>query len=137
VPRSAAARRLLSKNTLKYGYIHPAEPVDPRRLVHLEVSDTVFVRAIGRASNPAASAIYSLCPARRLPASRIPWADGRCPFSRELWEAEGFEVIAFDQNDDAAAREMGRALGWNEGPGAMDLEHDLFGTYTLLRKRKS
>jgi hypothetical protein len=129
----------VSKNTLKNGYIHPAEPVDPRRLVHLEVSDTVFVRAIGRALKPGGLAmIYNLCPAPAPPGKPyIPWADGRCPFSRELWEAEGFEVIAFDQNDDAAAREMGRALGWNEGPGAMDLEHDLFGTYTLLRKRKS
>jgi hypothetical protein len=129
----------LSKNTLKNGYIHPSEPVDPRRLVHLGVSDTTFVRSISHALKPGGFAmIYNLCPA---PAAAgkpyIPWADGRCPFSRALWEAEGFEVIAFDQNDDAAARAMGRALGWHEGPGAMDLEHDLFGTYTLVRKHKS
>jgi hypothetical protein len=31
--------------------------------------------------------------------------------------------------------EVARALGWDKGEDAIDLEHDLFATYTLVRKR--
>ena len=34
--------------------------------------------------------IHNLCPLRRRRANRIPWADGRCPFPRAMWEAAGF-----------------------------------------------
>ena len=40
-------------------------------------------------------------------------------------------MVAFDADDTAAAREMGKTLGWGE---SMDLSKDLFGTYTLVRK---
>ncbi len=127
----------LSKNTLKNGYLHPERPVDPRRLVHLGVDDTTFVQAIARVLKPGGLAmIYNLCPAPAPPEKPyIPWADGRCPFPRALWTAQGFEVLELDRNDDAAARAMGHALGWDQGEDAMDLEHDLFGSYTLVRKR--
>ena len=123
----------ISKNTLKRGYIHPERPVDPRRLVQLGVDDETFVRAVFEALKPGGSfLIYNLCPA---PAPEdkpyIPWADGRCPFARELCESAGFEVAAFDVDDTPAARAMGAALGWGAD---MDLEADLFGTYTLLRR---
>jgi hypothetical protein len=48
-----------------------------------------------------------------------------------LYERVGFAVIAYDQDDTAAAREMGAALGWSE---QMDVETDLFAIYTLLLK---
>ena len=41
----------------------------------------------------------------------------------------GAELIA-----EAAARAMGRALEWDKGQGAMDLEKDLFAHYTLVEK---
>jgi SAM-dependent methyltransferase len=124
---------VISKNTLKRGYIHPERPVDPRRLVQLGVDDEAFVRAVFALLKPGGFAlIYNLCPA---PAPDdqpyIPWADGRCPFARELCEQAGFEVAAFDVDDTPAARAMGAALGWGTD---MDLEADLFGTYTLLRR---
>jgi hypothetical protein len=79
--------------------------------------------------------IYNLCPAPAKPGQPyIPWADGRSPFSREIWERAGFRVIAFDQDDSEAARRMGRALGWHEGGGGMDLENNLFAFYTLAEK---
>ena len=79
--------------------------------------------------------IYNLCPAPAAPGKPyIPWADGRCPFSRALWEAEGFRVLEFDADDSDAARAMGHALGWDLGSSAMDLAHDLFATWTLVRK---
>jgi hypothetical protein len=123
----------ISKNTLKRGYIHPERPVDPRRLVQLGVDDETFVRAVFERLKPGGSfLIYNLHPAPA-PDDKpyIPWADGRCPFARELCEQAGFEVAAFDVDDTPAARAMGAALGWGED---MDLEADLFGTYTLLRR---
>lgn len=123
---------IVSKNTLKNGYIHPAEDVDPRMLVHLGVSDSAFVAAVHDALRPGGwFMIYNLCPA---PSEEryIPWADGRCPFSRELLEGAGFEILAYDAKDDEAAREMGRCLGWD---AQMDLERDLFSIYTLAQRR--
>lgn len=123
----------VSKNTLKRGYIHPEQKVDARMLVHLRVDDETFVRAVFDILKPGGFAlIYNLCPPPAEPGKPyIPWADGRSPFPRELYERIGFAVVAFDTDDSAAAREMGKALGWAE---SMDLEKDLFATYTLVRK---
>ena len=126
----------ISKNVLKNGYIHPAQPVDPRRLVHLGVDEATFVKEIARMLKPGGMAlIYNLAPAPAPPDKPyIPWADGRCPFAPELWEKAGLKVIAFDQDDNQAARAMARALGWDKGEQPMDVEKDLFGTYTLVSK---
>lgn len=127
----------LSKNTLKNGYLHPAEPVDPRRLVHLGVDDSAYVAAMHRALKPGGFAlIYNLSPAPAPPGKPyIPWADGRCPFPQPMLEAAGFEVLAFDRDDSEFARRMGHALGWDDPEGAkMDLANDLFAHYTLVRK---
>ena len=128
----------LSKNTLKNGYIHPAEKVDPRRLVHLGVSDSAFVAALYDMLAPGGHVlIYNLCPAPAPPGKPyIPWADGRCPFPVSMWTRAGFRVKEFDRDDSAAARRMGHALGWDQGPSPMDLEKDLFATYTLVAKPK-
>jgi len=129
----------LSKNTLKNGYIHPAREVDPRMLVHLGVSDSAYVAALFAAVAPGGRVmIYNLCPAPA-PADKpyIPWADGRCPFPEAAWKAAGFRVVAFDRDDSPAARAMGHALGWDAGGaagGGMDLEHDLFATWSLFEK---
>jgi len=107
--------------------------VDPRRLVHLGVDDETFVKAMFAVLEPGGLAmIYNLHPPQA-PEDQpyIPWADGRSPFTRELYETVGFEVLTFDVDDSAAARAMGKAFGWD---AQMDLEKDLFATYTLLRK---
>jgi SAM-dependent methyltransferase len=123
----------ISKNTLKRGYVHPEREADPRALVHLMVDDETFVSAIYDLLKPGGLAlIYNLCPAPSKPEEKYkPWADGRSPFTRELWERVGFAVIAFDVDDTEAAREMGRTLGWGTEE---ELGKDLFGVYTLLRK---
>jgi hypothetical protein len=122
----------VSKNTLKNGYIHPAEKVDPRMLVNLEVDDETFVRSVYNALAPEGwFMIYNLCPPQAED-RYIPWADGRCPFTRELLEETGFDVLAYNEDDSATAREMGKMLGWDQ---SMNLETDLFATYTLVRKR--
>lgn len=127
----------LSKNTLKHGYIHPTEPVNPRMLVHLGVDDSAYVAALASAVKPRGLVmIYNLSPAPAAPGKPyIPWADGRCPFERSLLERAGFEVMAFNRDDSPAARKMAHALGWDGGDHPMDLEKDLFATYTLLRRR--
>jgi hypothetical protein len=127
---------ILSKNVLKRGYIHPAEPVDERKTIRLGVTDEAFVRALFDALVPGGYVmIYNLAPAPAPPGKPyIPWADGRSPFPRELYERVGFRVLAFDVDDTAAARVMAHALGWDRGPEAMDLAHDLFAQYTLLTR---
>ena len=126
----------ISKNTLKNGYIHPAEPVNPRMLVHLGVDDTSYVRTLFRILAPGGRAmIYNLSPAPSPPGQPYkPWADGRCPFSEALWKSAGFKVVAFDRDDSPAARKMAHALGWDQGSSPMDLEKDLFATWTLVEK---
>ena len=129
---------ILSKNTLKRGYIHPERKVDARMTINLGVADEAFVKAVYDALKPGGRfLIYNLCPAPSPPDKPyIPWADGRCPFDRSLMEKAGFTFVAFDQDDSIVARDMGRALGWDQGEGAMDLKADLFGHYTLAIRPK-
>jgi len=107
-------------------------PVHRRAGVTRATAET-FVRAMFDLLKPGGFAlIYNLCPAPSQEGEPYkPWSDGRSPFARALYEKTGFSVVAFDADDTPAARAMGRALGWAE---QMDLEKDLFATYTLLRK---
>lgn len=126
----------VSKNTLKNGYLHPARPVDKRMLVDLGVSDDKFVEDVFKNLKPGGYfMIYNICPAPA-PADKpyIPWADGQCPFPREMLEKAGFKVLAFDKKDDEQVRIMAHLLGWDEGEGAMKLKDDLFAWYMLARK---
>jgi hypothetical protein len=137
----------LSKNTLKNGYINPnppdGKPVDQRLLVDLGTDIPSYLKAVHAVLLPGGLfMIYNLSPAPSMPGEPYkPWSDGRCPFTREQLEAAGFEVIAFDESDDAKAREMGRLLGWADDPDGdgpekgMDLENDLFSRWMLARKR--
>lgn len=127
---------IISKNTLKNGYLHPEQPVDKRMLVDLGVDDATFVKTLYRILKPGGRVlIYNLSPAPSKPGEPYkPWADGRSPFPKSLWESAGFKVVAFDVSDDAAARDMARALGWDKGPAPMDVEKDLFALYTLVEK---
>ncbi|HXJ67837.1 MAG TPA: hypothetical protein VNM39_02965 [Verrucomicrobiae bacterium] len=127
----------ISKNTLKNGYLHPARPVDPRLLVHLGVSDSEFVAALARSVKKGGRVlIYNLCPAPAPPDKPyIPWADGRCPFPREMWTGAGFRVLEFDRDDSPAARAMGHALGWDQGENGMKLDTDLFATWSLFQRK--
>ena len=130
---------IISKNTLKRGYLHPAQPVDKRMLVDLGVSDAEYVAAVYSALKPGGRfLIYNICPAPAPPDKPyIPWADGRCPFDRELLEKKGFKIEAFDRDDSEDVRAMARALGWDKGTSSMDLTNDLFAHYTLMTKPKS
>jgi hypothetical protein len=123
----------ISKNTLKRGYIHPEQEVDPRMLVHLDVDDETYVRAVYDALKPGGFfMIYNLHPAPAAAGEKyIPWADGRSPFSKETFEKVGFKVLAFDVDDTDAARVMGKTFGWGTDE---ELEKTIFGMYTLVQK---
>ncbi len=129
---------ILSKNTLKNGYLHPSQPVDKQLLIDLGVEESVFIRSLFAILKPGGKVlVYNLSPApSKVGEPYKPWADGKSPFSVAQWEAAGFKVVAFDKDDNAAARAMGHALGWNRGSSPMDLEHDLFAHYTLVEKPK-
>jgi SAM-dependent methyltransferase len=127
---------ILSKNTLKRGYVHPDRPVDPRRLLNLGVDDARFVRTLSDALKPGGQVlIYNISPAPSPPGQPYkPWADGRCPFSRETWEAAGFRIVALDRDDSETMRRFGHALGWDRGESPIDLKNDLFAQYSLMEK---
>jgi hypothetical protein len=130
----------LSKNTLKRGYVHPAQPVDPNMTLQLHVKDEEYVRAVWQLLAPGGYAlIYNLYPPQKPPGEGyLPWADGQSPFPRTVWEQAGFEVLAFDRDDTARARQHARALGWDQRErDKIDVDHGLFGLYTLLRKPTS
>jgi SAM-dependent methyltransferase len=124
---------VLSKNTLKKGYVRPAQAVDARMLVDLGVSPEQFLPAVARVLAPGGLfAIYNVCPAPR--ADRyVPWAYGESPFTRAEFEAAGLELLAFDVEDHAAVRELAYALRWDEQ--GIEVEADTFAWYTLARRK--
>ncbi len=125
---------VISKNTLKRGYIHPAREARPEMLINLGVDDAAFLKQIHDRLKPGGFfVIYNLCPAKAADDKPyIPWADGESPFTKKQFETAGFEVLAFDVVDNDPARALGKALGWDQ---QMNLETDLFAWYTIARKK--
>lgn len=132
---------IISKNTLKRGYIHPPPnvEVDPRTLVDLGLDDAAFLKTLHDALKPGGLfLIYNICPKQsdyEHGEKFIPWADGRCPFEKDVMQAAGFDVVILDRDDSEACRQMAHILGWDQGEGAMKLDADLFAHFTLLRKQ--
>jgi hypothetical protein len=126
----------IAKNVLKNGCLHPARPVDQSKLLDLGVEEQEFVQTLFDMLNPGGYVlIYNLCPPEAAPDEPyIPWADGRSPFSTDMYESVGFEVLVFDRVDTEAARKMARKLGWEEGPYAEVLKQGLFAWYTIVKK---
>ena len=131
---------IVSKNTLKRGYIKPDGKVtDKRQLISLGVSDQVFLTAIFNALLPGGKlVIYNIYPKPAGPSEKFkPMADGRSPFSREQYEKAGLKVVMFDAEDHVAVRKMGRLLKWDQnqkGETIDDLEHNLFALVTVVMR---
>jgi len=129
---------ILSKNTLKRGYIKPERKVDDKRqLIDLGVNDQVFLSAIYNALAPGGKlVIYNLYPKPSDPKEKFrPMADGRSPYSREQFERAGLKVVALDAEDHVNARKMGRLLGWDKnqaGETVDNLESNLFALVTVV-----
>ena len=127
---------VISKNVLKKGYIHPSREVsDPRMLIDLGVDDEAFLASVAAMLKPnGLFVIYNFCPAKAATDKPyIPWAEGESPFSKDAFVKAGFEVLQLDVVDDAEARRLGHALGWDSA-GGMNLDTDLFAWYTIVRK---
>lgn len=123
---------VISKNVLKRGYIRPAEPVPPHQRVDLGVADDAFRQRLFDVLVPGGFLmIYNVYPPQGVPYR--PWADGRSPWDRAEWERSGFRVVTIDQDDSAALRALGHAVGWDVGAGVV-LERDFFAMYTLLQR---
>jgi hypothetical protein len=132
---------IISKNTLKRGYLKPARKADKRHLVDLGVSDEAFLTALAATLNPGGKlVIYNIYPTPSGPKEAYkPWADGRSPFSREQFEKAGLRVLAFETEDHAAIRQIGRALRWdkNEKGEIIDnLDINLFAMYTVVERTR-
>lgn len=125
---------ITSKNTLKNGYLHPTQPVDEKKLVKLGVSDIAFVQSTYEALRPGGLfIIYNISPRPSTGNEPYkPWADGRCPFSKEMLQRAGFEVLDFDVVDDAAAESIFKALGYPIADASG--QKDLFALYTVCRR---
>lgn len=132
---------IMSKNTLKRGYVKPERKADKRNLIDLGVSDEAFLQTIYNALNPGGKLlIYNLYPTPAGPKEPYkPHADGRSPFSREQYVKAGFNVIAFETEDHAAIRQIGRALKWDKnekGETTDNLDANLFAMYTVIERPK-
>jgi SAM-dependent methyltransferase len=132
---------ITSKNTLKRGYVHPSPPegqtVDPKKLVHLGVSDEEFLARVHGALKPGGVFIfYNICPPQNPPEKEyIPWADGLSPFPRAMLEKAGFEVIAFDAVDQPWVLDGFGALGYTEGKTREEAAKEFFCWYTIVRRK--
>ena len=130
---------IISKNTLKRGYLKPERRAPKSQLIELGVSDDVFLKSVHAALAPGGLlVIYNLAP-KQAAADKpyLPHADARSPFSAEQFARAGLEVLAIDTEDHAFARQMGAALGWDKndkGETVNDLDANLFALYTLVRR---
>jgi hypothetical protein len=80
--------------------------------------------------------IYNICPPQNPPDKEyIPWADGTTPFPREMFEKQGFEVIAFDALDQDWVINCFEKLGYAEGKSRDELRQSYFCWYTIVRRR--
>ncbi len=127
---------VISKNTLKNGYINPEREIPESQRITLGVENEKFVEEVARVLNPGGRfIIYNICPRQKKPEEGyIPWADGRCPFPREMLERHGLKVLEFDRDDTEMMRQHAIALEWHQGESAMDLNNDLVVTYTLCER---
>ncbi len=81
---------VVSKNTLKRGYIHPSRtPTSPRHVIDLGVDDEIFLAAIAKLlKTQGLFVIYNFCPPKAAEDKPyIPWAEGESPFTQEQFVA--------------------------------------------------
>ncbi|MBL8875966.1 MAG: hypothetical protein JNM86_09250 [Phycisphaerae bacterium] len=99
-PEAGSLDLILSRNTLKQGYVHPRAEHAHEPNVKLKLTDEAFLETVRASlSRGGLFAIYNTFD----PTDNGPGANGHCPFSREQLAASRFEVLAHDQSDDSRA----------------------------------
>ncbi len=141
VAGQAPYQLIISKNTLKRGYLKPERKAPKNQLIELGVSDEQFLKTVHQSLAPnGLLVIYNLAP-KQAPADKayLPHADPRSPFSAEQFSRAGLEVVAFNVEDHDFVRQMGTALGWDKndkGEVVNDLNTNLFAMYTIVKRTK-
>ncbi len=139
VAKGGPYQLILSKNTLKRGYLKPERRANKNQLIDLGVADEVFLKATQQALAPGGfMIIYNLAP-KQSAADKpyLPHADARSPFTREQFTKAGLAVVAMDVEDHDFVRRMGAAVGWDKndkGEVVNDLSTNLFALYTIVRR---
>ena len=129
----------VARNLLKRGYIAPLAETPDWAKVDLGVPNEDFPACLAAVLEPGGLAmIYNLGGTPGGPGSINPdldynaAADIAQPWSRAAWEAAGFTIVAFDEDDTEAAVAQMTALG--QIPEGTDPEGKFFARYTLLRR---
>ena len=104
----------ISKNVLKYGYIHPEQDAPSSQLIDLGVDDRKFLSHLFQILNPGGLVlIYNLHPPKSAAGEPYkPWAYGETPWKRKLVEESGFEVVEWHIDDSDAIHTFGQQVGW-------------------------
>lgn len=99
-PEAGSLDLILSRNTLKQGYVHPRAEHAHEPNVKLKLTDEAFLEIVRASlSRGGLFAIYNTFD----PTDNGPGANGHCPFTREQFASSQFEVLAHDQSDDSRA----------------------------------
>jgi hypothetical protein len=130
---------IVSKNTLKKGYVHPSRAADPKTQLNIGVDDAAFLTALYQTLKPGGLlVIWNLCPKKAAENEEyVPWAEGESPYTTQQFQDAGFEVISFDVDDSRATRAMLHALAFDapDADGAVaDLERDFFAWFTVVKR---
>ncbi len=129
----------ICKNVLKYGYIHPEREAPTSQLIDLGVDDKPFLTQLFHTLNPGGYVlVYNIHPAKsNKEESYKPWAYGETPWSRELVEKIGFEVLEWHIDDSEAIHEFGKQIGWNSSFSSdIEFKANFRAMYTILKKPK-
>ena len=121
---------VIAKNTLKKGYIHPDRPAPERFLIKLGVDDATFLGAFHDLLKPGGRMlVYNIFVPVPADQPFKPMSDGRSPFSKAAWEAAGFQVETFDQDDSPEIRTFLAITGEDDGGPP-----EFHALYTLVRR---
>jgi len=126
---------IMARNVLRKGPMDLDVQVRPELRVRLRSSNEMFLARTNEALNMGGYAlVYNIGGAGPELWEQFPASDFSCPFTTEQWEAAGFELIANNMDDDEPMREVAKALFLDRGPNGINLETQMYATYTIARK---
>jgi SAM-dependent methyltransferase len=127
----------ISKNVLKYGYVHPERKAPASQLIDLGVDDETFLKQLHRILNPGGYVlVYNIHPPKASKDETYkPWAYGETPWDRKLVEKVGFEVAEWHVDDSEAIHDFGSLVGWDSSfEDRAEFETNFRAMYTILKK---